>query len=338
MRRLAPWLGVILLHAVVAEAGPPKAAAAPNHAAGSATATSRSSATASAKVSATASAAPSSTAAAPHDALKSTASELFDKGVTAAAESRWEDCRAALLAAWSIHPSYQIAGNLAECEVKLGRNADAAEHLRFFLREVPADAPAERKARGETLMKEVRPKVAELSVRVNKADADVLVDGKSVGRSPLASSVFVEPGAHKMEAKLDGATAHAEVTATGGGTQEVTVPFEEPKKVESNRTPAHIAFGVGGAGLLLGAITGAAFLVKRDDFTAGCDAQKVCAASARGDFDTALMLSRVSTGAVVVAGLGAALGATFVVLENRKRQQTTGIVVGPGFFGVKGAF
>jgi hypothetical protein len=34
------------------------------------------------------------------------------------------------------------------------------------------------------------------------ASAEVLVDGKAVGTAPLASEVFVEPGAHTIEARL----------------------------------------------------------------------------------------------------------------------------------------
>ena len=63
------------------------------------------------------------------DAVRDTAKELFDKGVQAADAGKWEACRAALLAAWDIRPTYQVAGNLGECEAKLGRTLEAAEHL-----------------------------------------------------------------------------------------------------------------------------------------------------------------------------------------------------------------
>lgn len=200
-----------------------------------------------------------STSASPttRDAMKSTASDLFDKGVKAMDEGRWEDCRAALLAAWSVHPSYQIAGNLAECEVKLGRSATAAEHLRFFLREMPATAPVERKARGEELLRDVRPKIAELTVRVNKADAEVLVDGVSVGRSPLAASIFVEPGEHTIAAKLaDDQTTEA-VSTKGGEVNEVVLHLGsagqqtgEPRST----VPAYVIGGVGVASLIAGGV------------------------------------------------------------------------------------
>jgi hypothetical protein len=185
--------------------------------------------------------------------MKSTASDLFDTGSKAMDESRWEDCRAAFLAAWGIHPSHQIAGNLAECEAKLGRHADAAEHLRFALREMPATVPAERRTRGEELLRELRPKVAEVSIRVSKPDAEVFVDGKSVGRSPLAMPLFVEPGNHAVEAKLAGAVTKGTVSAKGGGAHEVALAFEEAAPPRST-APAYVIGGGGVASLIAGAV------------------------------------------------------------------------------------
>ena len=124
---------------------------------------------------------------------------------------------------------------------------------------MPPTAPAERKARGQELLREVRPKVAELTVRVNKPDAEVLVDGKAVGRSPLADAVFVEPGDHALEAKLGGAAAKASVSAKGGGAQEVTLAFEEakgPPPAQKSAVPLILL----GAGAVVAGATGGAVL------------------------------------------------------------------------------
>jgi hypothetical protein len=161
------------------------------------------------------------------DAVRGTAKELFDKGVQAADAGKWEECRAALLAAWNIRPTYQIAGNLAECEAKLSRWTEAARHLAFFLREIPATAPQERKKAGEALFKEVRAKVGEVTIRVSKPDAEVLVDGNSVGRAPLTEAIFVEPGARTIEARLLGKTASSTVQATAGGSHSVEIKLPE---------------------------------------------------------------------------------------------------------------
>lgn len=163
-------------------------------------------------------------------------------------EQRLEDCRASFLAAWNIHRNYQVAGNLALCEAKLGRNADAAEHAAFFLHEMPPTAPADRKASAEALFKEIRPKVAELSIRVNKSGAEVFLDGRSIGHAPLAASVFVEPGDRKVEARFGDAMARNTVSAKGGGTHEVALTFEEAKPPQPRS--ALPAFILGGAAVV----------------------------------------------------------------------------------------
>ena len=56
----------------------------------------------------------------------------------------------------------------------------------------------------EELLAQARVKVGAITVRVEPAGAEVFVDGKAVGKAPLAGEVFVEPGARVIEAKLAG--------------------------------------------------------------------------------------------------------------------------------------
>ena len=197
-------------------------------------------------------AAPAAPTASPaaHDAIKETARDLYDRAVKAMSEQRWEDCRAAFLAAFNIHQSYQIAGNLAFCEMKLGQLADAADHVAFALRGMPADAPTDRRRGAESIQAAVRPKVAEVTVRVDKPDAEVQLDDRSIGRSPLAVAVFVDPGQRLVEARLLGKVASASLDAVAGGSHivELRLPDETvtPPVVTRSAVPA---FVLGGAAL-----------------------------------------------------------------------------------------
>ncbi len=158
------------------------------------------------------------------DALSDTARELFVKGVKAWEQQKWEQCRAALLAAWGIKKHPQVAGNLAACEAKLGLYRDAAEHVSYFLRELKADSPPERRALGEAVLKEARTKIATVTVKVDVAGAEVLVDGKSVGVAPLEGPVFLEAGHHTVEARRDlDPSVRKAVVLVAGGTEEVSI-------------------------------------------------------------------------------------------------------------------
>jgi hypothetical protein len=166
-------------------------------------------------------------------AIDDKARELFRDGVKAAEKAQWAKAHAAFLAAWSLKQHYQIAGNLGTAEAKLGKWRDAAEHLSLYLREAPKEKVAERKS-AEELLAQARAKVGALTVRVEPAGAEVVVDGKVVGKAPLAGEVFVEPGARVIEAKLAGfEAAKKDVTAGAGAAQDVEIRLAPLQKNES---------------------------------------------------------------------------------------------------------
>ncbi|MEO7330719.1 MAG: PEGA domain-containing protein [Minicystis sp.] len=183
-------------------------------------------------------------------------------------QQKWEQCRAALLAAWGIKKHPQVAGNLAACEAKLGLYRDAAEHVSYFLRELKAESPPERRALGEAVLKEARTKIATVTVKVDAAGAEVLVDGKSVGQAPLEGAVFLEPGHHTIEARRDlDPSVRKAVELVAGGTEEVSlqvtpaaVVVEKVGKGERVAMPPEEQKRSLVPGLVLGGAAGAALI------------------------------------------------------------------------------
>jgi hypothetical protein len=107
--------------------------------------------------------------------------------------------RVSYVAAWALKKNWQLAGSLGDCELKLGSYRDAAEHLAYFLRSSPTQPPSNDAMK---LYKEAQAKVARLDISVDLPGADVVVDGKFVGKSPLVDPIFVEPGQHTVELRL----------------------------------------------------------------------------------------------------------------------------------------
>src|SRR5262245_21625199 len=103
------------------------------------------------------------------EALTKKAAALYDEGVAAYRKSKWAAARASFLASWALKKHWQIAGNLGDCELKLGLYRDAAEHLSFFLRTMPQ--PTEE---AEKLLQQAREKTSRLAIRVDTDGADVL--------------------------------------------------------------------------------------------------------------------------------------------------------------------
>jgi hypothetical protein len=156
------------------------------------------------------------TASTPDAALTDKARELYIEGQKAGTKKKWGEAYANLLAAWSLKRHWQIAGVLGWVEVELGKYRDAAEHLAHYLREAPKDKVKERQS-AEVLLVEARKRVGALQLKVEPAGAEVVVDGQILGKAPLSTEVFVDPGTKVIEARRDGyAPAKRTIEATAG--------------------------------------------------------------------------------------------------------------------------
>jgi hypothetical protein len=161
------------------------------------------------------------------------ADDLFKKGKDLYQRGKLREAYEAYRDAWKLKQSYDIAANLANTELQLGMEIEAAEHLAFCIRNFPATGDKAQIDRVRAQFEAVRKELGALVVRANIEGAELFVDGVSVGRAPLGREVFVKPGAHVVEAKLPGyAPTKQEVVATLGPAQEVALVLMEMKPKE----------------------------------------------------------------------------------------------------------
>src|SRR5262249_6354734 len=124
-------------------------------------------------------------------------------------------------------------------------------------------------------------------------------------------------------------------TASASATPTVSATAVSPP----SRVPAYVAFGVGGAALVLGAVAGLVAIAKFDDFTTVCSGALKSHRTARGDIESGRTLGHVSTVGFVAAGIGAAVGVTLLLFPPKSKMPAQArAVVGPTFIGLKGAF
>jgi hypothetical protein len=188
-------------------------------------------------------------------AMTEKARELYTEGTKAMDSGRYGEAHAALLAAWSLKQHAQIAANLGAAEVQLGRYRDAAAHLTFYLREAPKEKVKERLSAQELLAR-ARKHVGALSIKVEPAGAEVLVDGEIVGKAPLAEEVFVDPGARVIEARQEGyATRKQAVSVAAGASQSVTLTLEQAPPAGAGAAAAEAGAAEAGAPAAAGAPT-----------------------------------------------------------------------------------
>jgi len=141
--------------------------------------------------------------------------DLMRRGFAAFDANNYESARALLLEAWTIRKSYDVAAALGQCEIELRQYRDAAEHLDYALHNfAPKEKPAlEAQIQdGLTLAKQY---VATLQVQITPATAELRVDNVAV-RLPPGGTLYVEPGAHVIEASQGVASDRREITVAAG--------------------------------------------------------------------------------------------------------------------------
>lgn len=189
----------------------------------------------------------------------------------------------------------------------------------------------------------------EITVPAGAAGATVKLDGAALSAADLSRPVAVDPGKHTLAVEAPGAEVRIrEVQVAEGARERVVLDAGAPAVDKSHPATVQgpgrswvgpgIAFGVGGAGLVLGAVTGLLTVAKMEDVRKTCGDALVCPEGYRGEVDGAKALGHVSTAGFIAAGVGAAAGVILLVLPGKKAPAGVGLAVGPAFTGVKGAF
>src|SRR5580704_3277106 len=203
------------------------------------------------------------------DALEKSA-QLYRKARALQMEAKWAEAEAAYQAAWDLRKSFDIAGNLGDCELHVGQPREAAEHIAYSLAHAPAGATQQQKDALGQRLQEARRQVGTLHVRTSPSGAAVLVDGRPVEDLP-DGLVFVDPGSRIVEARLQGyGTARKTLDAQAGSEQDVEltlVPVQAVPPPAPRRSPVP-GFVVGGVGLAAAGVgigLMAAYAGKRSD-------------------------------------------------------------------------
>lgn len=151
----------------------------------------------------------------PDEAVVQQARDLYSQGSEHARNGDWKRAYVSLKLSFELVRHWSTAASLGQCELELGRFADAATHLEYASRALPLDA--EQREHVEAMLKRARAHVAGLVVQVNLNGATVSVDGDTIGKSPLSVPVFVAPGVHVVAASVNGRPAASQRLAVDAG-------------------------------------------------------------------------------------------------------------------------
>jgi hypothetical protein len=101
--------------------------------------------------------------------------------------------------AYAAYPSSKILFNLGQANRLLGRPLEALDAYQRFLNEVP-NASREERADAQSWLEKLQSSLGQISIACQINGAEISVDGKVVGRSPLSSPVWATAGHHQVTA------------------------------------------------------------------------------------------------------------------------------------------
>jgi PEGA domain len=262
------------------------------------------------------------------------------------------DCKGAiekLSRAESLYHAPSILSRLGECQVKVGQIVLGTENLNRVVREqLEPNAPkafrdAQERAKG--VLSAALPKIARLTVKVDPSTVNpqVSVAGAAIPAALIGVERPTDPGTHEVVVSAPGyLEQRTSVTLAEGGSQEISVKLEkDPNAVATTPAPpvttapvvttgptappsdtspkknnalAYVSLGVGGAGLLVGGITGFLALGKKSDLK-GCVDTK-CPSSQQDTLDGAKSMATVSTVGFAVGFVGVGVGVVLLLTGN----------------------
>jgi hypothetical protein len=271
---------------------------------------------------------------------------------------------------------------LARAEAAQGKYVEAWEHFhRIVLEGVPADSPQAMHDAVESAKREMaaaEPHRARLTLTVKgPASPTVTLDGAALSVAALGLERLVDPGHHVVHAAAagwqdqdkrfdvpDGGTTQVEVDLVAASPGQVTpnpnpAPNPNPNPNNPNPTPgqdtghgsstrrtlAWVGIAAGGAGIVVGAITGALAMGSRSSASSSPCASGPCSAgdlsTYSSDRDSFYTMGTVSTVSFIAGAVLAGAGVVLLVTSPRERPATTGwvapYVAGTGA-GLAGAF
>jgi len=260
----------------------------------------------------------------------------FDAGNFAESEKLWS-------AAAKLYPQAPtLTLGLARAQAKAGHVVGAQESYNKIIREwsdKPTPSPAFKDAldaaKAEVGAVSARVASVVITVEGGAPNPQVTIDGQPVPSAALGLKRPVDPGQHtvvataegyksaetkfgvaeagnaetklKLEKNPDAVVAPVPVPVTAGGT-EPPPPGADGNKGSGQKTAALVAFGVGGVGLVVGAITGIIAIGKHGDLADKCT-NGTCGNELQSDVDSYKSMGTISTIGFVVAALGAGTGA-----------------------------
>jgi hypothetical protein len=276
-----------------------------------------------------------------------TAKEHFSRGVVLTDHADHQGALQAFQAAYAACPHFAIWYNIGQALIDLDRPLEAVAALSRYLREGQDQIPPERIAWVIRQIRLLEDLVGELYVETMPSGALITVDGRAIGRTPLADAIRLEPGEHKIWATLDDYEPATSTVVIGRGKQHdvvlhlipliIDIPPPVPRPSRVREALPYILIGTGAA---LGGTAVGVYLWNRDRYQEwqalvaehdkappnSYESTKTAAESNRKA--TSLSRANLTIGALAItSGVLVVLGGGLYYLDHRRPKPATNVTV-----------
>ncbi|MEO7327553.1 MAG: tetratricopeptide repeat protein [Minicystis sp.] len=306
------------------------------------------------------------------------AEALFQQGRDLLKQERYAEACPKLAESQRLDPKLGTLLNLAVCNEKLGKIATAWAAYISAAAIARRDGRSEREdfAREQVALLEKRLARVTLHLKAPQADLRLRWDDQPMSGAALDTPFPVDPGKHLLTVGAPGKkewSATVEIPADRAQIFPVAIPaleaapeppkpptpppsastiivpagpppVVEPPPTSSMRTVSYAAFGVGGAGLLIGIIAGSVTLSQAGTIRDKCSNDQ-CNADQQGPIDAATTTANVANVGFVFGALGVGTGVVTYLLSRSKSAESAESkpaaiqpLVGPGALGLRGTF
>jgi hypothetical protein len=266
-----------------------------------------------------------------------------------------------------VHAPTLLLG-LARAEVGLGRLVEAQESYNRIIRDgVAPSSPHSWTKALEDATKEVGAlpqRLPWVTITVlGPTNPEVIIDSTPVPIASLGVKRPVNPGNHTIKVSAEGyMPTEKAITLSEGQSLTVNLELEQAATAdtsqaakkstgtfdtrtsssspETRRILAFGALGLGGAGLIVGGVTGALAMSKKNKLNTACPNGE-CPPSQASALDSYHTYGNISTVSFIVGAVGAAGGAILLLTQPKETSSNSARVsafVGVGSAGVKGTF
>ena len=267
-----------------------------------------------------------------------------------------------------VHAPTLLLG-LARAQVGSTKLVEAQENYNRIIREgVAPNSPKSWSKAVDDANKEVgaiSPRIPWVTITVlGPSNPEVVIDSTPVPAASLGVKRAINPGSHKVKVSAEGYLPQEKsIVLTEGQSLNVNIELEQApqtaptpeKKVattttadtgvaptgEWRRTVAYVAFGVGGASVIVGGVAGGLAIAKHSQLSDACPVASECNAGQRANIDSYNRLGTIADVGFIVGGVGLAAGVVLLVTQPKDTSPTATKwtpYFGLGSAGVSGVF